>query len=248
MPRSGFYRLGQMFGIRMRQAKWIWQSAAGSEADAIQAEQRVGRDMASVVLEETSRDSDQTTQVLLDEVGTQLGSAVRNRLHRFQMTCIKADWPTAFALPGGFIFVARRLVDLCDWNRDEVAFILGHEMAHVIRRHAIDRLLTQQVLSAVTLVSPGRGALASWIRRVGLQSLERAYSQDEEFEADELGLLLVRAAHFEPAGAIRVLQRLGELDRSPDPLGLGAYLSTHPPIGDRVLRLRRIIENLSKRS
>ena len=92
-------------------------------------------------------------------------------------------------------------LNLCDRNRDEVAFILGHEMAHVIRRHAIDRLLTQQVLSAVTLVSPGRGALASWIRRVGVQSLERAYSQDEEFEADELGLLLVRAAHFNPAGA-----------------------------------------------
>jgi Zn-dependent protease with chaperone function len=245
MSRSGFYRLGQMFGVQMRKARWIWQSAAGSEADAIRAERSVGRDMASVVLDETPRDSDQATQVLLDEVGTQLGIAVRNRLHRFQMTCIKADRPAAFALPGGFIFVARPLVDLCDRNRDELAFILGHEMAHVIRRHAIDRLLTQQVMSAVTLASPGRGALASWIRRVGFQSLERAYSQDEEFEADQLGFLLMRAAHFDPAKAIRVLQRLGELDRSPDPLGLSAYLSTHPPIGDRVLRLRHIAEGLS---
>ena len=62
-----------MFGIRMRQAKWIWQSAAGSEADAIQAEQRVGRDMASVVLEETSRDSDQTTQYCSTRLGRSLG-------------------------------------------------------------------------------------------------------------------------------------------------------------------------------
>jgi Zn-dependent protease with chaperone function len=121
-----------------------------------------------------------------------------------------------------------------------VAFVLAHEMAHVIRRHAIDRLLKQKVVSAAALVSPGRGAIALWLRQVGFQWLERAYSRDEELEADELGLLLMRAAGFDPAGAIRVLQRLGKLDRSPNPLGLGPYLSTHPPVEDRVVRLRRI--------
>jgi predicted Zn-dependent protease len=112
-------------------------------------------------------------------------------------------------------------------------------MAHVIRRHAIDRLLQQKVVDAVALASPSRGALASWIRRVGFQGLERAYSRDEEFEADELGVLLMRAAGFDPAGAIRMLQCLGTLDRSRDPLGLNRYLSTHPPIDERVARLRR---------
>ncbi len=248
MARSGFYKLGRIAGVQFRKAKWIWQSAAGSEADAIQAERSVGRDMAAVVLEETPRDSDRATHALLDDVGGKLTAVVRNRLHRFTMTCVRADRPTAFALPGGFIFIARPLVDLCDRNRDEVAFVLAHEMAHVIRRHAMDRLLKQQVVSAVTLVSPGRGALASWIRQVGFQSLERAYSQDEEFEADELGLLLLRAAGFDPAGAIRVLQRLGEPDGTPAPFGLSAYLSTHPPIEDRVLRLRCLADDLPKRS
>jgi predicted Zn-dependent protease len=245
MARSGFYRLGQIAGVQLRKAKWIWQSAAGSEADAIQAEHSVGRDMAAVVLDDTPRAPDRTAQGLLDEVGGKLTAVVRNRLHRFQLTCITADRPTAFALPGGFIFVAAPLVDLCGRDSDEVAFVLGHEMAHVIRRHAIDRLLKQKVLSAVTLVSPGRGALASWIRQAGFQSLERAYSQDQEFEADELSLLLMRAAGFDPAAAIRMLQRLGQLDRTPDPLGLGAYLSTHPPLEDRVLRLRRVISKWS---
>ena len=240
MPRSAFYLLGLVAGAQLRKAKWIWESATGSEADAIQAEQSVGRDMAAIVLDETPRDSDQTTQQLLDEIGGKLIAVVRNRLHRFQMTCVNADRLTAFALPGGFIFVARPLVQLCDRDRDEMAFVLGHEMAHVIRRHAIDRLLKQKVMSAATMVSPGRGALASWTRQIGFWSLERAYSQDEEYEADALGLLLMRAGGFDAAGAIRMLQRLRALDRTPDPLGLGAYLSSHPPIEDRIIRLRRL--------
>ena len=239
MARSVFYKLGRIAGVQVRKAKWMWESVAGNEAEGIQAEHAVGRDMAAVVLEETPRDSDRATQAFLDEIGGKLAAVVRNRLHRFQMTAIETDRPTAFALPGGFIFIARSLVQLCNRNKDDIAFVLAHEMAHVIRRHAIERLLQQKVVNAVTLVSPARGALASWIRKVGFQGLERAYSQDEEFEADELGVLLMRAAGFDPAGAIRTLQCLGKLDRSPDPLGLNRYLSTHPPIEERVNRLRR---------
>ena len=240
MAGSAFFELGRMVGRQARKARWMWESVAGSEAAAIQAEHAVGRDMAAVVLEATPRDSDRTTQALLDEVGEKLAVVVRNRLHRFQMTVIDADRPTAFALPGGFIFVARALVSLGDRNPDALAFVLAHEMAHVIRRHAIERLLQQKVVSAVALASPGRGALASWIRKAGFQGLERAYARDEEFEADELGLLLMRAAGFDPAGAIRMLQCLGALSPSPDSLGLSRYLSTHPPIEERVSRLRRL--------
>jgi predicted Zn-dependent protease len=240
MSGNAFYRLGRITGVQFRKAKWMWQSLAGSEAEAIQAEYGVGRDMAAVVLEETPRDPEQTTQALLDELSGKLTPVVRNRLHRFQMTAVNPDRPSAFALPGGFIFVARSLVRLCDRDRDELAFVLAHEMAHVIRRHAIDRLLQQKVISALALASPGRGALASWIRQVGVQGLGRAYSRDQEFEADELGLRLMRAAGFDPAGAIRLLQRLGALEATPGPLDLGPYFSTHPPVEDRVGRLYRL--------
>ena len=240
MARSVFYQLGRIAGVQVRKARWMWGSVAGSEAEGIQAEHAVGRDMAAVVLEETPRDPDRATQALLDEIGGRLAAVVRNRLHRFQMTAIETGGPTAFALPGGFIFVSRSLVELCNRNQDDIAFVLAHEMAHVIRRHAIERLLQQKVVSAVALVAPARGTLASWIRKVGFQGLERAYSRDEEFEADELGALLMRAARFDPAGAIRMLQSLGEIGRRPDPLGLNRYLSTHPPIQERVDRLRRL--------
>ncbi len=97
-------------------------------------------------------------------------------------------------------------------------------------------------MSAAAMASPGRGALAAWIRQVGVQWLERAYSREQEYEADELGLRLSRTAGFDPAGAIRALTRLGELERPREPIGLDAYLSTHPPVEERVRRLRLVIE------
>ena len=240
MAEGLFYELGRMAGVQIRKARWMWGSVAGSEAESIRAEHAVGRDMAAIVLDETPRDADRTTQALLDEIAPKLVSVVRNRLHRFQIAAIEIDHPTAFALPGGFIFISRALVQLCNRNEDDIAFVLAHEMAHVIRRHAMERLLQQKIVDAVALVSPGKGVLASWIRKVGFQGLERAYSQDEEFEADELAVLLMRAARFDPAGAIRVLQCLGQLGGRSDPAGLSRYLSTHPPIEERVNQLRRL--------
>jgi predicted Zn-dependent protease len=237
LGESGFYKLGQKAGSAFRQARWVWQSATGSEDDAIRAEYGVGRDMAAAVRERSLCDDEPALQAMLDEIGGQLAGVVRNRQHRFAVTLVVEEQPTAFALPGGFIFVARRLVELCERDRDELAFVVAHEMSHVIRRHAIDRVLRQKVLSAASMASPGRGAFGVWLRKVGLEWLERAHSQDDELEADALGVRLVRAAGFDSAGATRLLGRFKALEQGPGLLGLGAYLSTHPPVDERIARL-----------
>ena len=149
-----------------------------------------------------------------------------------------SDNPTAFALPGGFIFIAPGLVELAEKNSDELAFVIGHEMAHVIRRHAIDRILSQKALSMASLATPAGRAVAPWLRSVGMQWLEKAYSREQEFEADVLGSRLAQVAGFDPQGALRMLERFRSLEGSSDPLGLSAYLSTHPPIDDRQQHIR----------
>jgi len=242
MTESAFYRAGRKAGVTFRRAKWMWASVAGDESDAIRAEHGVGRDMAAVVREQATAGQNEVAQALLAELQHRLAGGVRNRLHRFEVAIVSDEQPTAFALPGGFIFVAQPLVDLCDADPDELAFVLGHEMAHVIRRHAIDRLISQKILSAASLASPGRGVFGPWIRRVGLQWLERAYSQEQEFEADELGVLLMRAAGFDLLGAVRLLERFQGLVSGQGRPDFGAYLSTHPPVQERMLRLRQRFE------
>ncbi len=242
MERSRAYHLGRLAGKQYRKAKWHWQSATGSEEDAIRAEHGVGRDMAAVVREQAGGAGDPRAQALLDDVSAPLAGRVRNRAHRFEVAALPGGAATAFALPGGFIFVAPALVELAGGDRDELAFVVAHEMAHVIRRHAIDRLLGQKALSAVSLATPATRTIAPWLRSVGVRWLENAYSRELEFEADELGARLMRAAGFDPAAAVRMLQRLGALDAHADPLGLGGYLSTHPPVPDRIRHLRERLE------
>lgn len=238
---SRFYKLGRLAGTQFRKAKWIWESAVGTDEDAIRAEYGVGRDMAIVVRERSTCDDDPALRALLDDILARLAKVVRNKLYRFDVTLVAEAQPAAYALPGGFIFVARALVELCERDPDELAFVVAHEMAHVIRRHAIDRLLRQKVISAASMASPARGPLGSWIRKVSLEGLERAHSRDDELEADMLGMRLARAAGFGTDGASRLLQRFRELQRDGDLLGLGPYLSTHPPVDERIANLRETL-------
>lgn len=245
MARSTAYLLGRLAGRQFRKAKWYWDSVAGSEDEAIRAQQGIGREMAAAVREQAPGPGDADAQTLLDDVAAALAERVRNPAHRFEVAALAGEQPTAFALPGGYIFVAPALVELTGHDRDELAFVVGHEMAHVIRGHAIDRIrmqLGQKALSAVSMASPAGRTVAPWVRRVGIQWLEKAYSREQEFEADELGGRLMRAAGFDPGGCVRMLERFRRMERGKGPRGLAAYLSTHPPVDDRILRLRERLE------
>ena len=238
MAKAAPYLVGRLAGKQFLKAKWMWQSFAGNEDEAIQAEQAVGRDMAKVVEEQSQGSGSPEFQILLDNIAKPLAERVKNRNHRFEIKVLLSDNPTAFALPGGFIFIAPGLVELAEKNSDELAFVIGHEMAHVIRRHAIDRILSQKALSMASLATPAGRAVAPWLRSVGMQWLEKAYSREQEFEADVLGSRLAQVAGFDPRGALRMLERFRSLEGSSDPLGLSAYLSTHPPIDDRQQHIR----------
>ena len=202
----------------------------------------IGRDADGQIREQMGVYDSPALQAYVADLGHRLAALSHRPNLPWQFTIVDSPAVNAFALPGGYIFVAPALVDLAGGGRDELAFIVAHEMAHVIRRHAIDRILSQRALKAITLASPAARSIAPWVRTVGVQWLERAYSQDQEYEADELGGRLMRAAAFDPAGAVRMLERLGALEPRGGTSGLGNWLSTHPPTADRILRLREQLD------
>jgi len=213
----------------------------GSEADAIKVEHDVGQDLAREIRHQLGLDQEPQIRQLLNEVGPRLAARVANKSRTFSLEAITGTEPNAFALPGGFIFVTRSLVELCQWNQNEVAFILAHEMGHVIRGHAMNRIVSNSAIAAASRAAPVRGLLAGWLRRVGVQFLESAYSQDLESEADKLGVRLTAAAGYDPYAAVQLLQRLAKLNSTVSQFNLGSYFSSHPPFDVRIHNINRLL-------
>lgn len=224
-------RLGTLLGIRsrkpFRQAKWLWTWAAGSEDDAIQAEREYGRECAREFAAQFSGRPSPAAQELAAAVGSRVAAALKDTRRAFEFRVVNATATNAYALPGGFVFITRPLVDLCGNDRDGLAFILAHEVAHITLGHARSQLAADTALNAVTARLSGAGLLLR-------QLLVKGYSRELELAADREGVRLAAAAGFDSRAAARALRHLASADES----GL-EYLSSHPPLAERVALLER---------
>jgi len=236
-----FYSLGRMAGPKIRKVKWMWKSMTGTEADAIKQENEVGRDLANEIRSRLEIDKNPKTLKILSDSAPRLAACVANRFRTFSFESIISSEPNAFALPGGFIFVTNSLFELCQWNQDEVAFILAHEMGHVIRGHAMNRIMSNFAITAASRAVPVRGAITGWIKKVGVQYLESAYSQDMESQADKLAVLLIDSAGFKPDASIKLLRRLEEMKSPEQESKVGSYFSTHPPYWQRIRDIEKVL-------
>lgn len=231
LPRIGFW-LGGRSRKPFRQAKWMWSWLAGSEAESLQAEHDYGRECAGEFAAQFPGRPSHDNQALVDAVGSRLAAVVKGPRREFRFSVVVAATSNAFALPGGFIFITEPLIHLCGHDEAEIAFFLGHEMAHVLHGHAKHQLTASTFLNAVTARLAGAGLM---LREV----LANGYSQDLELEADREGAGLVVAAGFDPRVAVRGLRRLAQA--STDNVGLLEFFSSHPPLAERVRSLEQAL-------
>ena len=238
-----FYKLGRMAGPRVRKGKWVWRSLTGDEGEILEAEHEVGRDLAAAFAAQLGVEPSAEVRRYVAGIGGALAGRVREKRRKFRFTVASGGEPNAFALPGGERFVSRSLLELIGGERDPLAFILGHEMAHVIKRHPMDRVLSDAALSSaartVRLGGVAGQAVGGWVTGKGVELMRSAYSRERELAADQLGARLARAAGFDPAGAVHLMERLKAVSVESD-RPLGEYFSTHPPFDQRIAALRKL--------
>jgi predicted Zn-dependent protease len=243
-----FYDLGRAVGRStipaVRKAKWVWQGLTGNEEEVLRAEVAMGGALATEIQAVAPLVNDPATVQWVDYLGQRLSACLRDKRYGFRLRVIRADSPNAMALPGGFILISHGLLQFCECQAEELAFVIGHEMTHILRRHAWDRWMNQAVAQAASAIAARTGPLGGWLRQQGLGLLQSAYSQDQEFEADELGLRLSVAAGYSPAGAVALLRRLERRSVTAD--SVGPYFSSHPPPAERVARLMALWRQLSQ--
>jgi beta-barrel assembly-enhancing protease len=231
-----FYNLGRLVGPKVRKAEWVVRSLTGTEAEAIVAEHAVGRDLARAFLEQLEPEPDPAAREHLDYLAARLTAGQRDGQRGFRFLAVRAPQLNAFALPGGFVFVTRRLLDVCSWDHAELAFVLGHEMGHIVKRHAIDRMMANALFSGVVTRLPIGGAiLRPHVAALLTTLLQQGYSRDQELEADAFGVRAATAAGFDPTAGQRVLVRLAA-DSAAEPL-LAGYFASHPPLAERLRHL-----------
>ena len=150
----------------------------------------------------------------------------------------------AFVLPAGKVVFYTGLLDLAE-SDDEVAAVMGHEVAHVIGRHAGERL-SQNILITTGLVAAqvaldtdtpsGRNTMAA-LGLGAVVGVQLPFSRHHEAEADEIGLYLMAEAGYDPRAAVTFWQRMEDKGGTRPP----AILSTHPGPDQRIQRLNAIM-------
>lgn len=242
-----FYNLGRRLGRAavpaIRRTKWAWQSATGDEDQVLKAEASFGSALATELRASTPPSPNPEYRRQSTEIAQNIERAVRDKRRSFRAEVVRMDAVNAMALPGGFVFLSEPLVAFCGAQSDELAFVIGHEMAHIMRRHAWDRMVNQAATRVVSLVALRTGPLGQWLRHTGIGLLQSAHSQEAEVEADLLGVRLAHAAGYYPGGAITLLRRLEQLE-PPQLTALGKYFASHPPAADRLARLLPLCQKL----
>lgn len=241
-----FYNLGRALGPKARKGKWIWTSLTGDDQEILEAEHAVGRDMSVAMREQLGVVDDVALRKRVDAIGEELAARVANKQRQFSFIVCQPDEPNALALPGGFVFVTAGLIELIDHEDDALAFVLGHEMAHVIKQHAVERLMSDAVFSAAMRRAPGGGAVGRWAKSTGMDLLQSAYSQDNELVADLLGQRLTVAAGYDPRGSIRMFEALKRLSKQRDD-GLWEYFASHPPLDRRIATIENDLKKRAKK-
>jgi predicted Zn-dependent protease len=148
----------------------------------------------------------------------------------------------AFCMPGGKIAFFWGILQRLQLNDDEVAMIMGHEMAHALREHARERMgKSFATRGAIELGSAlfGLGDLGRMAAGMGEQLLTLTFSRDDESEADLVGMELAARAGYNPAAGVTLWQKMAEASKGGPP----EFLSTHPK-GDT--RIKDIEVNLPK--
>lgn len=176
-----------------------------------------------------------TIEQYVDGIGQKLVQNLGQTPYSYSFRVIDEDEINAFALPGGYIFAYRGLLETVE-DENQLASVLAHEIGHVESRHSTERISAAQganflrVLAAIIFRIP---ALASPAAELGEFLGLLKYSRVQEREADLKGVEYMTKAGYDPRGMVIFFQKLQEIHKSKPGL-ISRVFMTHPMTEDRI--------------
>lgn len=212
-------------------------------------EMALGATEAKKIVETSKISTDKKLQDRVKRIGEKIAAVSGRSDFAWEFTVIQDDTPNAFCLPGGKVFFYTGILKITE-NDDQIATVMGHEIAHALARHGAERMSMQsasnigaQVLAAALNVPAQYQNLYSQAYGVTSQvGLILPYSRTFEHEADQIGIYLMWKAGYNPSQAVKFwenMERISKGGQKPP-----AFLSTHPADSDRIKAIRDYIAQL----
>jgi predicted Zn-dependent protease len=185
---------------------------------------------------------DQGLNQRVDLVGEKLASVCDRKDINYRFSILDEKEINAFALPGGYVYIFKGLLDLCQTD-DELAAVLAHELGHITARHAVKRLQSSLGYTALSLLAavanpPGIDGRSRQVADLAFVSLMLAYSREDELQADDLSIRYMERAGYDPKAVITVLEKLRK-SRQQGPIRQYSAFRTHPYISERIKSARQ---------
>jgi predicted Zn-dependent protease len=209
-------------------------------------EKTIGQDAAAQV----EREAPMITEPQVSEYVTRLGSALaspsddRNRDWQFRI--VDAEVVNAFALPGGFVYVNRGLIERAG-SASELAGVLGHEIAHVLLRHSAQQIeKAEKTNLGVSVVCGLTNICSSSAARVAIDvggaALFARFSRHDELQADSAAVGVLVRAGYDPQGIVSMFAKLLET-REQRPDLVAGWFGSHPLEEDRIVAVTRVVRS-----
>jgi predicted Zn-dependent protease len=204
---------------------------------SVEQDIEIGRQSAREADRQLPMLRDRNVDRYLNKIVSKLAAKTPGARYPYAIKAVNASEINAFSLPGGPMYVNRGLVEAAR-SEAELAGVLAHEIAHVVRRHHVlaikkgaqAELLTDLANDAIRQKG-GDPKLAKLVS-AGTEVYARGLDKNDEFEADRMGVVIAARGGYDPYGLPAVLQTLQSLNPSDSSLAL--MFKTHPALGDRL--------------
>ncbi|MDD3968029.1 MAG: M48 family metallopeptidase [Proteiniphilum sp.] len=203
-------------------------------------------------------ESGTTNAQMVSRIGSRIAKAVETfytnngyqselENYAWEFRLVKENSVNAFAMPGGKVVIYTGLLPVTQ-TEDALAVVIGHEIAHVIARHSNERMSQQIALQYGGAIAGGllgnsqaMQQLGSTVFGLGAQyGVMMPYARKQEYEADEIGLIIMAMAGYDPRVAVPFWTRMAQSGGAQVP----EFLSTHPTDSKRIARIQEIMPQL----
>jgi predicted Zn-dependent protease len=213
-----------------------------------QQEVQLGQQEAQQVNAQLPMVQDAVIQNYVNALGQRIARTTSRSDLNWQFQVVNSSVVNAFALPGGFIYINRGVLERAS-NMSEVASVIGHEIEHVVRRHSVKQMEQAQganvgvgILCALTGVC--QSGVAQAAINVGGTAVFAKFSRTDEVQADEGGFNNMIRAGINPRGMLTFFQKLLAEEQQSGGGNASAWFSDHPGTSDRIQDIQRMLNQV----